>query len=276
MSSKRPEHQAPPEVYYGVDEARKYTQNTRIIEVQEKCTERALELLALPPDSSAMLLDLGCGSGLSGEAITENGHFWVGMDISPSMLDVALEREVEGDMLLGDMGAGVPFRPGMFDGAISISAVQWLCYADSATHRPAKRLYKLFMSLFASLARGSRAVFQFYPENDAQVELVVSQAMRAGFTGGLVVDFPNSSKAKKIYLVLMTGGSAPLPSGLQGDEAGGSTQALYQRRERMKQMRGSRQPKRSWIMQKKERRRKQGREVRRDTKYTGRKRPERF
>ncbi|MPC10992.1 putative 18S rRNA (guanine-N(7))-methyltransferase [Portunus trituberculatus] len=127
--------------------------STRIIEVQEKCTERALELLALPPDISAMLLDLGCGSGLSGEAITENGHYWVGMDISPSMLDVALEREVEGDMLLGDIGTGVPFRPGMFDGAISISAIQWLCYADSATHRPAKRLYKLFMTLFASLSQ---------------------------------------------------------------------------------------------------------------------------
>lgn len=67
------------------------------------------------------------------------------------VLDVALEREAEGDMLLADMGAGVPFRPGMFDGAISISAVQWLCYADSATHRPAKRLYKLFMTLFESL-----------------------------------------------------------------------------------------------------------------------------
>ncbi|XP_045123357.1 probable 18S rRNA (guanine-N(7))-methyltransferase isoform X1 [Portunus trituberculatus] len=251
-------------------------QTTRIIEVQEKCTERALELLALPPDISAMLLDLGCGSGLSGEAITENGHYWVGMDISPSMLDVALEREVEGDMLLGDIGTGVPFRPGMFDGAISISAIQWLCYADSATHRPAKRLYKLFMTLFASLSRGSRAVFQFYPENDAQVEMVVSQAMRAGFTGGLVVDFPNSTKAKKIYLVLMTGGAAPLPSGLQEEGAAGSTQALYQRRERMKQMRGSRQPKKAWIMQKKERRRKQGRDVRPNSKYTGRRRPERF
>lgn len=67
------------------------------------------------------------------------------------LLDVALEREVEGDMLLADMGSGMPFRPGMFDGAISISAVQWLCYADSAIHRPAKRLYKLFMTLFASL-----------------------------------------------------------------------------------------------------------------------------
>lgn len=60
--------------------------STRIIEVQEKCTQRALELLALPEDTPALLLDLGCGSGLSGETITDNGHMWVGMDISPAML----------------------------------------------------------------------------------------------------------------------------------------------------------------------------------------------
>ena len=27
-----------------------------------------------------------CGSGLSGECLTENGHFWVGIDISRHML----------------------------------------------------------------------------------------------------------------------------------------------------------------------------------------------
>lgn len=37
-------------------------------------------------------------------------------------------------------------------------------------------------------------MLQFYPENDAQVELIVSQALRSGFTGGLVVDFPNSTR----------------------------------------------------------------------------------
>ena len=52
-----------------------------------------------------------------------------GADISPAMLDVALEREVEGDLLLGDLGHGLPLRAGTFDGAISISAVQWLCNA---------------------------------------------------------------------------------------------------------------------------------------------------
>ena len=45
------------------------------------------------------------------------------------MLDVALEREVEGDLCLHDLGHGLPLRPGCFDGAISISAVQWLCNA---------------------------------------------------------------------------------------------------------------------------------------------------
>lgn len=274
MSSRRPEHTAPPELFYGVDESRKYTHNSRIIEVQEKCTERALELLALPDDEPAILLDLGCGSGLSGETITEHGHVWIGMDISSAMLDVAIEREVEGDLILSDLGQGTPFRPGMFDGAISISAIQWLCNADKASHHPSKRLYKFFMTLYACLSRGSRAVFQFYPENDAQCELIISQAMRAGFTGGLVVDYPNSSKAKKIYLVLMLGGAQQLPRGIN-DEAEQRTQALYQRRERMKHMRGK-PPKREWIKQKKERRRKQGKDVRADSKFSGRKRSTKF
>lgn len=32
--------------------------------------------------------------------------------------DVALDREIEGDLILGDMGQGIPFRPGTFDGCI--------------------------------------------------------------------------------------------------------------------------------------------------------------
>jgi 18S rRNA (guanine1575-N7)-methyltransferase len=57
--------------------------------------QRALELLALPPDGTPrLLLDIGCGSGLSGEALTEAGHSWLGLDISAAMLDVAVEREV--------------------------------------------------------------------------------------------------------------------------------------------------------------------------------------
>lgn len=69
--------------------------------------------------------------------MTDLGHQWVGYDISRAMLgsfdtfnenilfmhyfiliDVAQEREVEGDLALGDIGYGMPFRAGSFDGAI--------------------------------------------------------------------------------------------------------------------------------------------------------------
>lgn len=59
--------------------------SSRIASVQAEMAYRALELLNLPP-GPAYLLDIGCGSGLSGEILEEEGHFWVGMDISPSML----------------------------------------------------------------------------------------------------------------------------------------------------------------------------------------------
>ncbi len=49
-------------------------------------TDRALELLALPADEACYILDIGCGSGLSGELLDEDGHYWVGVDVSPSML----------------------------------------------------------------------------------------------------------------------------------------------------------------------------------------------
>ncbi|CAK1541613.1 unnamed protein product [Leptosia nina] len=276
--SRRPEHQAPPEVFYNEDEARKYTQNSRIMEIQSQMTERCIELLLLPEDTPCLLLDIGCGSGLSGTVLEENGHMWIGMDISRAMLDVAIEREIEGDVVLADMGEGVPFRPGSFDGAISVSALQWLFNADKKSHQPVKRLYTFFSTLYAALSRSARVVFQFYPENESQLDLLTSQAMKAGFYGGVVIDFPNSAKAKKFFLVLMTGGAAPLPKALGTDEEDEhNLQVKYARREASKRARGKPlKNTKAWLLEKKERRRKQGKDTRPDTKYTGRKRSGRF
>ncbi|EJU05289.1 S-adenosyl-L-methionine-dependent methyltransferase [Dacryopinax primogenitus] len=281
----RPEHIAPPEIYYGDAEARKYTENSRIQSIQSAMTLRALELLALPPDEPAFLLDIGCGSGLSGEILDEEGYNWVGVDIAPSMLaEVALEREVEGDLFLQDIGQGFGFRPGTFDGAISISVIQWLCNADVSFHSPPKRLQQFFSTLYASLVRGARAVLQFYPQSDDQVTMITSIAMRCGFEGGLVVDYPNSTKAKKYFLCLFAGSpvaaegkkaKVELPMGLQGE---GEKAIAYERRRGLEK-RGRRKTDKKgvhdkeWILRKKELYRQRGKaEVPRDSKYTGRRR----
>lgn len=235
---------------------------------QASLTARALELLALPNDGAPkLLLDVGCGSGLSGEALSEAGHAWVGCDISEAMLDVAVEREVgggvvfqymcvcvcvpvggegllagvawqqlsargtwrqrrgsahnssashvplnachplviptpqvEGDVLLSDMGQGVPLRRGVFDGAISISAVQWLCNADRSSHDPRKRLKRFFETLYGCLARGARAVLQVRPRSGAawrgRASLLVRRSMAALRRWGLCstrLEYPRQS-----------------------------------------------------------------------------------
>lgn len=67
--------------------------SSRIQEIQATMTERCIELLHLPPSTvnpdlpkPSYLLDIGCGSGLSGELLSDDGHIWAGVDVSASML----------------------------------------------------------------------------------------------------------------------------------------------------------------------------------------------
>ena len=71
--------------------------------------------------------------------------------------------------MLHDMGQGLPFRTGIFDGVISISAVQWLCYSNSKDENPmycllsilipSRRLNAFFMTLFNCLRAGGKSLF---------------------------------------------------------------------------------------------------------------------
>jgi 18S rRNA (guanine1575-N7)-methyltransferase len=65
--------------------------SSRMIDIQVQMSERAIELLALPDDEPHLLLDLGCGSGLSGSVLEDRGHMWVGIDISSAMLGMFLQ-----------------------------------------------------------------------------------------------------------------------------------------------------------------------------------------
>eukprot|EP00808_Paulinella_micropora_P005928 g24606.t1 len=153
--------------------------------------------------------------------------------------------------------------------------------------------------------------------------LITQAAMRAGFSGGLVVDYPNSTKAKKYFLCLFAGEMSkerlPEPKrkksktahakGLGEEEEDGDAMEDEEREQRsekreeeetnivappsdtivfstqpgegtktgsklkkkLARSRGSVKNK-AWVRQKKERYRMQGKAVKEDSKYTGRKR----
>ena len=178
----------------------------------------------------------------------------------------------------------MPFRAGAFGGAISVSAVQWLLHATSKASNPFQRMNRFFSSLYHVLSRGAKAVLQFYPENAQQVDLLTKAAMKAGFTGGVVVDYPQSTKAKKFYLCLFTGGQQmALPKAIETEEeAMGRKHVAVLGTEQKQRIKGNSKSKKSvkdkaWVLRKKEVARQRGKEaVPMDTKYTARKRRPKF
>ena len=165
-------------------------------------------------------------------------------------------------MQLGTKLTSTPFITA--DTCISISVLQWLLSAETShpTSSPPHRLTRFFTTLHAALKNPSRAVFQFYPTSDDQVQLITSIAQKAGFGGGVVVDYPNSKKARKVFLCLFVGGGGggqqqqQVPKGLEGDEDAEARATFEKRRERLRAREKAGKRKnikdRDWILKKKE------------------------
>jgi len=157
----------------------------------------------------------------------------------------------------------------------SISVLQWLLNADTSSHSPPQRLARFFTTLHSALRNPSRAVFQFYPSSDDQVQLITQSAQRAGFGGGLVVDYPNSKKARKMYLCLMVG-QQEVPRGIEGEKIPTGVEETARQREGVRNERRRRKEKvddrrkgkkgrkdvkaKDWILKKKELYRTRGKE----------------
>lgn len=134
------------------------------------------------------------------------------------------------------------------------------------------------------LKKDARAVLQFYPETPEQAVLIAQCASKVGFAGGMVIDYPNSSKAKKYYLCLSFERSYKVPTALGSGQTGSSSRSgvevVGRHREQSSRKSGKTEralPKsKEWIVKKKETQRSHGKEVKSDSKYTARKRPTKF
>ena len=146
--------------HYDRQEAARYTAQSA--QIQRELSRRALQLLPLPPGGAPaprVLADVGCGSGLSAEALSAAGAAWVGFDLSAPMLRLAAAVPgSRGRLALADMAQGLALRPQSLDGAVSVSALQWLCHYP----RPEAALCAFFGSLFTSLKPGACAALQVY------------------------------------------------------------------------------------------------------------------
>ena len=261
----------PPYRFYQGENVLKNASSTHYVQIQRQLTERALELLQLDMTVPKLILDVGCGTSISGQVIQETGNFYVGIDVAGEMLLQAI-KAVPGtpnSLARSDAGIGIPFRAGVFDAAIGIDVIRWLFRQYEGDEPVPKRLRTFFESLHGCLQCGARAIFNFHPENADQAQMLSTIATKCGFGGGIHTDFPNSAKARVNWLVLEVGGISPDQLDEAFAAAPGCLNVEAGRRYDRKKKGFN---KKEWILKKKERQRLLGKKVANDSKYTGRSR----
>ena len=244
----RPEHNPKGATsFYNKKEALKYSTNNKMKQTQSILSKRAIQLLQIPAGVNGLILDIGCGSGFSHQKLLREGHLIVGTDINRTMLDEIVRHTTNrlnrakynsnnnnirnktygiADLIESDMGDGLGFRRNIFDGVISISALQWLCYPSKRhkgnntkkkkkkkkynsgndnnvnPHGVEERLKRFFRTLRTCLRKKAKAVLQFYPETAIDCYKICKIANEVGFNGGLLIDYPAHMDGKKYYLVI--------------------------------------------------------------------------
>ena len=195
---RRPELQGDIESVYTLQEAIRMSISHRSY-IQKSITQRALEFLcAFDSSYPKLVLDIGCGTGLSTESATENGHQVVGIDIAMPMLSVASSKRTSScDYLGANCCLPFPIQPKFFDGVISISFLQWLITVDGS----GKILRTFFSSVSNCLKPGGCFVAQFYPRNPEEAQQAVNFAS-GFFVGVLLACRPCVARGHKLFLVL--------------------------------------------------------------------------
>ena len=191
VSIERPEEiHKHPSLYYTSEAIEKYARSGGMKRAQQRIAYRIIELLKLK--QGARLLDLGCGVGYTTSVYKNKGYDVIGIDILPMMLEKAREkglRVVKGNMTdIQDL-----FDKDSFDGVVSASAIQWLNKDDLA--KTAKGISHI-------LKPKGRLIIQFYPKSEQEMKDTARIFKKTGFKGIIIIDNPDNSKKRVIYLAM--------------------------------------------------------------------------
>jgi SAM-dependent methyltransferase len=176
--------------------------------IQQELTVKLLELMNVPDKlgCSQWMLDIGCGHGWSLTVPVQRGFQVTAVDLDFEALGVVKDKVRSGylpsdkvHVFRLDVSSGFCFRDNLFDYAISVSFLQWLCVGRNSD----KLLDQFFVDLKRTLKPGGKAGIQFYPRNIDDVSRVIFHAQN-NFRGALISDFPHLDRGKKLFLVLQS------------------------------------------------------------------------
>jgi len=88
---------------------------------------RVVDAMLRHVPAEARVLELGCGSGLVGKALREQGYIRLeGLDLSPGMLERARQTGAYRSLRIADLNAGIPEDAAVFDAVLAVGTLTYL------------------------------------------------------------------------------------------------------------------------------------------------------
>ena len=160
-------------------------------------TRAAEALFKALPHPQCPILDFGCGTGLSGQALRRAGFEVIdGMDPSPEMLEGARAKDIYRHLSLLDITDKTPIVPGSYKTLAAIGVI-------GTGAAPADTLHVLM----GALGRGDLLVFSLndHALADRQYECALMQWLDCGSAQLLVKDYgphlPGQGIKSNVYIV---------------------------------------------------------------------------
>jgi Predicted methyltransferase (contains TPR repeat) len=131
------------------------------LQYQAPQTLRELAALVMPGMTGLAILDLGCGTGLSGAAFKDRAATLTGLDLSPAMIEKARARGVYDSLAVADIEAGL--GDGLYDLVIAADTLVYIGDLETTFAAVAKALKDGGQFLFTTEAKEGEA-FELGPK----------------------------------------------------------------------------------------------------------------
>lgn len=190
-----PENTVNPEIFYQNQKIRELVSSNRSINIQTNLSLRGLSLLGVPDQRKPLILiDIGCGTGLTQNVLNFKKFFSIGVDIMFNMVKISSKKKNKVfDFILLDLTKFIlPIKKGKIDFMISISAFQW--FKKSDLYQLSKRT---IIKFWRKLKKNGRSMVQFYPPSHGYLKIIFKIFENTTESNSLFID--HTQKKKKNF-----------------------------------------------------------------------------